>query len=202
MDYVIRMGDTLQIIAQKVLGDASLWTDIAQANSLIYPYISNTRSAGVVSIGDIISIPTTDEITGGTQTPDLGTDLRLGTDKFNLTSISGGDLSTADGDYELVSGASCVVQDTAHRLMTDVGSNPYYPDYGSRIPELIGSKRDSTWQTKITLEIERTIRCDPRVTEVHDISLYQEGTATFIDYTATIDDMIYNAREVLFSEEV
>jgi phage baseplate assembly protein W len=202
MDYVIRMGDTLQIIAQKVLGDATLWTDIAQTNNLSYPYISSVRSTGVVSVGDVISVSTTDTISGDVQVPDLGTDLRLGTDKFNLTSVAGGDLSTVDGDYELVSGATCVVQDTAHRLMTDVGSNPYYPDYGSRIPQMIGSKRDSTWQTKITLEVERTLRCDPRVTDVHDISLYQEGTGTFVDYTATIDDMIFNAREVLFSEEI
>jgi phage baseplate assembly protein W len=155
-----------------------------------------------VTTGDIIQIPTTSVVTGDAQIPDLGTDLKLGTDKFNLTSISGGDLSVVDGDYELVSGANCVVQDTAHRLMTDVGSNPYYPDYGSRIPQLIGSKRDSTWQIKISLEIERALRCDPRITDVHDISLYQEGTATFVDYTATIDDMIFNAREVMFSEEV
>jgi nucleoid-associated protein YgaU len=38
MDYVIHMGDTLQSIAQKILGDASLWIDIAQANNLVYPF--------------------------------------------------------------------------------------------------------------------------------------------------------------------
>jgi phage baseplate assembly protein W len=202
MDYTVHMGDTLQSIAQKILGDASLWIDIAQANNLVYPFISSTTSDGVVTTGDIIQIPTTSVVTGDAQIPDLGTDLKLGTDKFNLTSISGGDLSVVDGDYELLSGANCVVQDTAHRLMTDVGSNPYYPDYGSRIPQLIGSKKDSTWQIKISLEIERALRCDPRITDVHDISLYQEGTATFVDYTATIDDLIFNAREVMFSEEV
>lgn len=202
MDYVVRMGDTLQTIAQNILGDATLWTDIAETNNLVYPYISSTASAGIVSVGSTIQIPTTDVVTGDVQAPDLGTDLKLGTDKFNLTSISGGDLSTVDGDYELVSGISCVIQDTAHRLMTDVGSNPYFPDYGSLIPELIGSKLDTTWQTKISLEVERSLRTDPRVTDVHDISLYQVGTATYVDYTVTIDDEIYNAREVLFSEEI
>lgn len=202
MDYVVRMGDTLQTIAQNILGDATLWTDIAETNNLVYPYISSTASAGIVSVGSTIQIPTTDVVTGDVQAPDLGTDLKLGTDKFNLTSISGGDFSTVDGDYELVSGISCVIQDTAHRLMTDVGSNPYFPDYGSLIPELIGSKLDTTWQTKISLEVERSLRTDPRVTDVHDISLYQVGTATYVDYTVTIDDEIYNAREVLFSEEI
>jgi phage baseplate assembly protein W len=196
------MGDTLQTIAQNVLGDATLWTDIAAANNLVYPYISTVKSDGVVSVGSTIQIPKTNVITGDVETPDLGTDLKLSTDKFNLTSIAGGDLSIVDGDYELVSGISCVVQDTAHRLMTEVGSNPYSPEYGSRIPRLIGTKRDTTWQTKISLEVERTLRTDPRVTDVHDISLYQNGTATYIDYTVTIDDMIYNAKEVLFSEEI
>jgi hypothetical protein len=46
VEYMVRTGDTLQSIAQRLLGDAQLWMDIADSNSLTYPYISDVTSEG------------------------------------------------------------------------------------------------------------------------------------------------------------
>jgi len=40
-NYKIKQGDTLQRIAQQMLGDVTLWNDIANLNQLRFPYISD-----------------------------------------------------------------------------------------------------------------------------------------------------------------
>ena len=40
-NYKIKQGDTLQSISQQMLGDVTLWSDIASLNQLRFPYISD-----------------------------------------------------------------------------------------------------------------------------------------------------------------
>lgn len=185
MKYTVKYGDTIRMIAQRELGDAELWTDIVTLNNLQYPYITDVPTEGSASPGDVIEIPLQDDLEVESKTS-FGTDLRLSTDKFNLTSGAGGDLSTgADGDYELVAEVDCLIQDIKHRKMTPVGTLPYHPEYGSELATMIGSKKDANWRIKSQLETERTILSDPRVTSVDKIEIEDVPTGVKIDYTAT-----------------
>lgn len=202
MEYVVKSGDTLQSIAQRVLGNAELWPDIAEMNGLVYPYISNSSSVGIVSPGDILWLKsnrgdsTIDEVS-------FGADLKLSTDKSILSYNVGGDLVVnAEGDYSLAEDLECLLQDTSHRLMTTFGSLPYHPSYGSRISGMIGSKKDDGWETRINIEISRTIKCDDRIKNIRDIHVSSLPTGVFVDYTLETDRVTFRAREVLDNEEI
>jgi phage baseplate assembly protein W len=200
MRYTIVMGDTLQTIAQRQLGDASLWMKIAEDNNLSYPYIAKQSSPGVLSPGDTIVLTLEDNIVN--DAPSLGSDLKLASDRFSLTNGRGGDLTVVAGDYELVHEEECLTQDTFHRLSTPVGTIPYHPSYGSELVELIGRKKDINWKKKAELEISRTAKCDPRVTEVLDITVDDMASGARIEYTAEATGILFRAREVFGDEEL
>lgn len=185
MKYTVKYGDTIRMIAQRELGDAELWIDIVTLNGLSYPYISDMPSVGVATPGDDILLPVTESLEIQQETT-FGTDLRLSTDKVNLTSGRGGDLSIGlDGDYELVSEVDCLRQDIAHRKITVLGTLPYHPTYGSELTTMVGSKKDANWRIKAQLEAERTVRSDPRITDVTSMSVDGDSSEVRIEYTAT-----------------
>jgi phage baseplate assembly protein W len=133
----------------------------------------------------------------------LGTDLFLSTNKLNLSDNSGGDLNIdTEGDYQLVSGIDCLIQDTSHRLMTELGSHPYHDNYGSELSFFVGNVSDDTWNIKASLEVQRTLKCDPRITDVGDVNIFSSGIIKYLDYNVEVDDVSYNAREVLMNEEI
>jgi len=193
MQYVVRYGDNLRMVAQTMLGDAERWAEIALLNDLSYPYISDSPMEGSATPGDILYLPLNDEeIVASNST--FGTDLLLSTDKVNLSYGRGGDLSIgADGDYSLVHELDCLKQDLAHRKMTPLGTVPYHPSYGSFLATIIGSKKDANWRTKATLETERTLRCDPRITDVTSIIVEDLPTGMKIGYTAVSKGIEFRA---------
>jgi phage baseplate assembly protein W len=191
MKYTIKSGDTLQMIAQTQLGDALLWMDIAQLNNLKYPYISSTPADGVVTPGDDIDLPLSD-YTIGEEQPSFGTDLYLSTDQFTLTSGAGGDFSVGlDGDYELAVEIDSLIQDKTHRMMTPRGSRPYNPEYGSDLTNLVGAKKGANWKVKAELEISRTVKSDPRITDITDITVSDLSTGISIDYKASAQGIVF-----------
>lgn len=179
-EHVVSEGDTLQMIAQKVLGDASRGMEIAVLNDLQYPFIGSMGDApseGVKLPGETILIPVEVEYNLSVEDIDeelynraLGVDLFLSTDKFNLSFGSGGELSTnISGDLQTVSGVNTLHQDLIHRLTTEVGTLPYHPTYGSKFLSIIGNRKDSTWKQKAVLEVSRTFKSDSRVVDVTDV---------------------------------
>lgn len=196
--YVLKHGESLRTIAQTELGDADRWQEIVELNSLSYPFITASPSTGTITPGDTIYLPETEEEFVETEVPVFGTDILLSGDKFNITVPRGGDfLVSDDGDYRLVSGIPCVHQDYAHRLMTSYGSLPYHPFYGSIIPDLIGSKKGSTWRTKTELEIERVLRADDRISDVPVLNVVSTPTGISINSTAVANRVPYNINEVI-----
>jgi len=192
MQYTIKYGDTIRMIAQRELGNADLWTEIIALNNLSYPYISDTPADGVVTPGDTIYLPVLDTEDIPAEEVSFGTDLALSTDKINLSYYRGGDLTVAvDGDYQLVSELDCLRQDLAHRKMTPLGTVPYHPSYGSNLTTIVGSKKDENWRIKARLEVERTIKCDPRVTDVRDVTIEDLPTGIRIDYTAVAKGIVF-----------
>lgn len=178
--YTIKSGDTLQMIAQRMLGDAGRGMELAEINDLSYPFIAPLNSVpreGVRVPGDYIIIPI--EVEHDTKVSDLkgdldalafGTDLVLTTDKNNLSFTHGGELVTSlQGDLQTVSGVKTLAQDLIHRLITEKGTLPYHPEYGSVFLSIVGNRNDDTWRQQAVIEVTRTFREDPRVLDVTNV---------------------------------
>lgn len=192
MKYTVKYGDSLRMIAQNHLGDAERWYEIASLNKLHYPYISDSYGVGVAGPGDTLTLPVEQEMEE-VEEETFGTDLSLSTDRVNLSFGGGGDFAVgADGDYSLLSELDCLRQDIYHRKMTPVGTLPYHPGYGSHLATIIGSKKDSEWRTKAALETERTLRCDPRITDVNGLVVDNLPTGLSISYTAVAKGVKFN----------
>ena len=202
MKYTVVQGDSLRMIAQRELGDAELWSYLAEFNNLQYPYISDTPSAGVLTFGDTLNLPI-EEVLEVEQTTSFGTDLKLTTDRTVLSFGKGGDLVVGvNGDYDLVSEMDCLSQDLLHRTLVEENTVPYHSSYGSKVNTMIGSKKDENWRIKTEIEFSRMAKCDPRIVDVTDIVLRDISTGIRIDYTAVTREQIVNLGGGLNDEEI
>ena len=169
--YTIKMGDTLQSIAQTLLQDTSKWVDLALLNNLDYPFISDslTTLPNVKSFGDTIFVPISVDDNDTTELlledPDFAS---LGSDFY----LKDGDLDVdINGDIRLVSGIDCQQQDLVNKLSIELGTLPYHPNSGSRLNAVIGNKTNKHWLDKATVELTRTFKTDPRVVDVKDVEV-------------------------------
>lgn len=181
----IRQGDNIQLVAQRVLGDAEYWQILADYNKLEYPYIIDFdeeeiyKDKRVLKIGDIILIPTEDEDLYQDSTkfsfeddPSLGIDLVLTSDKFNMSFGTQGEVISNDiGDVTVVSGYKCLAQDLIHELITPKGTLLFHPEYGSTFLELIGNKKVSENIHKAVIELTRVFNKDIRVSSVENVTV-------------------------------
>lgn len=206
--YTIRMGDTIQGISQTVLGDAGRWMEIALLNDLDYPFIAldNTVYKGKVAhIGDEIFIPravgasdTSDSLTIHADDRLYGTDLLLSSTGDNLYNSSNSMLQfTADGDIATVSGLQCLQQDLINRLLTELGTLPYHPEYGSNFLSIVGNKNSGTWVNKAVVEVTRTFRCDPRVLDVKNATVKSVHDTIYIDCTIITGTTEFNISQTI-----
>ncbi len=190
--HIVSDGDTIQSIAQKQLGDMTRWVDIARFNNLRHPYIVGTieekmmNPEHLVTIGDTVLI----KISADNQ-EDLITSLRHATeyDQEEMYALAlGKDLDimpkpnvygevkneteplelkgNRKGDVATVRGVENLKQALFIRLMTPKGSYVGHPTFGSEIHTYLGKKNNQETATLLSLEIERTIRTDRRVTGV------------------------------------
>jgi phage baseplate assembly protein W len=98
----------------------------------------------------------------------LGADLR-----FNKTGL-GWDLAVmGGGDLETTSGIDNLVQALTLRLNTPRGqlADLGHPNYGSRLPELIGRPNDTATRNLVKFYTLECIRQEPRVREVLDVKV-------------------------------
>lgn len=214
INHIISQGDTIQAIAQRYLGDMSLWTEIAEFNDLKYPYIVDTVNEKMqnpdhlATIGDTLLIRVSqdtqaelianlkrkteydqEEIYGLA----LGKDLDImpsSEDKVFDPEILGmkGD---PKGAIATVKGLDNLKQALFIRLITPLGSYIGHPEFGSEVHKYIGMKNTEETATLLNLEIERTIRKDSRVNNVvynnHVIS-GNTYAASFTVHTLDLDE--------------
>jgi phage baseplate assembly protein W len=98
----------------------------------------------------------------------FGADLQL------VSSAPGYDLTDNGlGDVQLARGNDNIVQALTLRLMVRHGELALlgWPDYGSRLPELIGEPNNRRTHLKIMAFARAAIEQDPRVREVGDVSV-------------------------------
>lgn len=200
--YYISDGDTLQSIAQMVLGNANQWYDIATYNNLVYPYISDIPQNNVATIGDTIIIPISNDTNY-----DMSADSLSDTQKSNLSAyVLGKDLSLIDDtsaiesrgttdeiislessgkDLSIVTGYDNLVQALLVRLNTPVGSLLLHPEYGNNFSDILGQSNTLSNINKLKVGIEQTLRKDSRVSDVKISSTELDGDILKINVTIT-----------------
>lgn len=207
-NYTITQGDTLQLIAQKVLGDASLWSEIARFNKLKHPYITQNphdkvTNKKIVCVGDSIVIQDTSE--GGKQiktttsnsrlTSEYVDELLLGRDLKLVPSTGVSEKSrvatlpltddflelTTDnqGRMKITAGVYNVVQAVTRRIMTEKGSLYLHPDYGSELHSYRGMG--------MTYELLRLIELDCQTTALQDGRVLSATAQATYDGQSTVN---------------
>lgn len=182
LEYTIKAGDTLQLIANDVMDDVSRWQEIAFVNRLRYPYISDEAEygniQGVRRTGDTLLLPVTvdradllphSELVEMYQST-LGTDLGVftgDTASIELTREGIAEFQAGpSGDLARVRGAENLKQALLLRLATPLGTLFGHPTYGSRISTIIGTRGTADNIHRLQVEVERTIRSDARIKNV------------------------------------
>lgn len=186
--YTVAQGDTLQFIAQHIMGDASKWVEIAKYNKLKHPYITDDPSdkltnPNVVCYGDVIIVPKqvlATELSDkplSANTKKVIEELYYGRDISMTLSVPNDDSYEAtDGVLEMgedqnrnhiiVAGIANLRQACLTRLMTVKGTLPLHPEYGSELRMYQGSKITKELLTLIELETQTTLLKDQRVQSV------------------------------------
>lgn len=154
-------GDTLKIIAARVMGDASLWTQLIYPNNLVYPHITDDPTqvgVGVLLTGAQILIPAPNAAASTTDPDEVfGTDISLTNGTFTATS---------SGDFAPITGRANLRQALKNRVETPQGSLMYHPRYGSLLKTLIGRASVPAQQLLAASSAKGAILADPRVASV------------------------------------
>lgn len=206
--YVIKDGDNLTSIAQTVLGDANESINIAIVNELDYPFIGRLgedTKPGIKYPGDTLIIPileSEDLVEENNYISDEDCDILLNANDFNLSTYSGGEFEVNNyGDLTTVTGDDSLHQDLIHRLETEEGTLLYHPGYGSKLLRLIGTKKDSTWMQRVTIEVLKTLRSDPRVKDVSDLKITSIPYGILIQCIIHTDYTQFSFNESLTKQE-
>jgi phage baseplate assembly protein W len=182
-----RLGDTLQAIAGRELGDAGRWPELVSYNGLAPPYIvdhlsdmEDTEEGRVLLSGTPIRIPSAEPLTGVSDPSDIfGTDMLL-QDGF----LTAGE----DGDFALVADLPNLRQALANRLATRERELLRHPLYGNPLHGLIGDRSGPVLTLLAAKFAERTLRSDPRVSSVESVTATTTGDVTIVEATAVAID--------------
>lgn len=168
-----RRGDTLQLIAYRELGDASLWAQLVWFNDLIAPFITDDETqAGdrVLLTGTPIKIPATvaeSEPANSEATNVLLTDCLLVNGRLTADSST--------GDFALVSGRENLKQAIIHRIITDPGELIYHPQYGCKIQRRKGSKNTPVALLLGRSDVQEALTQENRLKRINKITTSSNG---------------------------
>lgn len=168
--YITKEGDSLIKLADRVLGDANRWTELASLNNFSDLH---THENGILSPGTRLLLPAREFVTqveqavlgAKTTTELLGRDLAV--------DLRSGDLIIKNDDISLRIGPDNLEQGLAIRLLTKQNTLPMFPEYGLPIAPGIGMTRRVAAYAGLHCK-EQVLR-DSRVSEVRDISVQDEG---------------------------
>lgn len=173
----IRFGDTLQTIALRELGDASLWRDLIILNDLVFPYIVDVGAGGdrLLEYGGTIAIPSVKStIQAGDNAASLyGVDMKL----------TAGELMSVDGDLVLVAGVANLNQALAHRVTVEKRDLWFHPEYGCWVRSLLGGRSGPVTAKLAEMYVRSSLLEDPRVKSIKSSTATVSGDQVFVDAT-------------------
>jgi len=171
---IFRAGDTLQRIASRAYGDASRWREIAEYNHL--RSMTHYQTGQPIRVGDVLEVPlvsSADDLGLARRGDVFGRDIRLSTD---------GDLVLND-DVDVIEGWQNLEQALRLRLLSEQGSATYAPEYG--LPLAVGASLNSRVVAFCASHIDQQLRADPRVDDVSDIEIEDDGDALAVRVSVT-----------------
>jgi phage baseplate assembly protein W len=81
-----------------------------------------------------------------------------------------GDLVVSpSGQILTIGGADNVKEAIIRRIGTALGESYRHPDYGSRLPELVGEENDDVTWAKAVRTVKQAMNLEPRVGEITDV---------------------------------
>ena len=185
-----RLGDSLQDIAARELGEATRWPELVAANGLAPPYIVDglggleddaLPNGRVLLAGTRIKVPASRPATGVADPGDVfGTDLILS---------DGGALQAGDdGDFLLVTDLPNLNQALRHRLDTRRRELRHHPEYGNQLHELVGEGAGPVRTQLAAAYAKRTLLSDDRVDAVERCVADLTGDRANVDAVAVATD--------------
>jgi len=106
---------------------------------------------------------------------------------FDLKLV-GGDLVLKSGDLDTVEDADKLVQDVLKLVSTQLGSNPFFPGYGSPISQaLVGSAYETTFvESMATQQLKASLE---RLQDLQQDQIRRNQTVTPDEQIAAIEDV-------------
>lgn len=156
------VGDSLQRVAARELGDASRWPEIISYNNLVPPFLTDDTAQvrpGVLLTGTSLKVPAPTRFTSASADPEavFGIDVEL----------SGrGEILTDGKDFTLVAGRANMKQAIRNRVESDRGDLIYHPEYGSEVRRLIGIVNGPTKRLVGASASKSSVEQDPRIDRV------------------------------------
>jgi phage baseplate assembly protein W len=166
------VGDTLQIIAARELGDAARWVDIVNINNLLPPYLTNDPTQAGPSVklfGQFLLVPAATPQVSAEADPDavFGTDLAL--DNY-------GNLFGSNGDFATVAGRANLRQALENAVDTDFGELIFHQLYGCDVRRLVGKVNGPTAELLAAQRVNTTLQRDSRVKSASSTATAQGDT--------------------------
>lgn len=165
LSYTWRAGDSVQSIALRAYGDASRWTEIAEANGLRSP--RHWGDGAPIVAGDTLSIPLDDTSEARRRGEAVLYDRDLTLD------LSTGDLVLRSNDLATIEGARNLEQGLALRLLTAQGDVWTLPEYG--LPVRVGGSAVQREIAYLSAHVSEQLKRDARVRDVVDVEVIIEG---------------------------
>jgi hypothetical protein len=166
----IQHGDTLRDIAARELSDASRWSDIADINGLLPPYLtgdSSLASETVKLYGQSLIVPASSIVASAVTDANrvFGVDIML----------TAGQLTAANGDFDLVGGQPNLKQALINRVVTDLRELIFHLPYGCDIRRVVGSVSGPAAGLLAARYVKSAILLDPRIDKVLSCSATING---------------------------
>lgn len=166
------MGDTLQSVAAKDLGDAERWYELIYLNGLKYPYLTDDPAqvtASVLQAGATIRVPSAKAVSTQDPAAVYGSDVTL----------TDGELSVQAGDMSTVSGLPNLLQAVRNRLDTPSGELEFHRSYGVPLETLIAQGAGPN-RLAVGALVQRALLQDDRIDSVRSFTTTITGTALSI----------------------
>lgn len=177
-----RIGDTLQQIAYRELGDATQWPLLISYNNLIYPFITDDPTIagpGILQTGDQILVPA--------PVPAVEADVDpAAVFLIDIALDANGQLQgDSNGDFATVSGLDNLDQALSNRVDTDCGELIFHREYGSFVRQLLGVVNGPNAALLAAKYVESAVGVDSRVQSVDFAVVTTTGDTTVVQVQVT-----------------
>tara|TARA_X000001388_G_scaffold20926_2_gene13860 strand:+ start:1073 stop:2965 length:1893 start_codon:yes stop_codon:yes gene_type:complete len=183
-EITVLMNDTIENISARITGSTEAAQAIIALNNLRPPYISTTGIPGTLAPGSPILVPSSGRaavdkfgptVYGADLTEPLasrlfGTDMRL-----DPVLTTGGEglydlvLSNDTEDVQLQAGVENLKQGLRTRILTEIGSDPIYPDLGYR--RFVGLNATGFDESLTRLSLSSAVEADERIIGIDRLKL-------------------------------